>query len=214
MMFFNAGLLILANARAMGGAKNKSGTDAPQPKGFFHTEPKELSTKARQSGQFSMSSYRDKLQKSKWAGFAITATKVAIPLRLVCTTLSGILWAFSTVQNMYPKLFEWKKEIGFFHIAAHNFSHLLMTPSFAFAAMNGPTPVKVVSFTALTLSLTQLSSGIYGLLKFQGYLNVFTTGKFDDTKFYDFFQWKMFDDQGVRLIDMGVHAAFWILHFF
>jgi hypothetical protein len=224
MMFFTAGLLILANARAMEGAQNKSGTKAPQPEGFLHTELNELSAKARQSGQSSMSSYRGKLQKSKWAGYAIKATRVVLPLRLVCIMLSGTLSGLSLTRGLkgdvvkYPKLFEWANFFGVFHIAAHNFSHLLITPSFAFAAWNGPTPMKVLGATSVTLSLAQLTSGIFGYPKFKAFLeNCFSTGPSDPKLFFesmsDYFQWKTFDDQVVKLIDMGVHAAFWILHF-
>lgn len=221
-MFFTAGLLILANARAMEGAQNKSGTKAPQPKGFFHTEPKELSAKARQSGQVSMSSYQDKLKKSKWASVAIMVTKVMIPLRIVCTTLFGLLSSES-----WQKLHETKPEsyVIFYQVllASYNFPPLVMTPSFVFAAMNGPTPIKVLSFTAIGLSLVELVSGSLNLYAFRTLVypaapssgvSAAAAAAYKSTLVKMTLFLNAYDVHGLRLIDIGVCAAFWILHFF
>jgi len=223
-MFFTAGLLILANARAMEGAQNKSGTKAPQPKGFFHTEPKELSARARQSGQVSMSSYQDKLKKSKWASVAIMVTKVMIPLRIVCTTLFDALTSDTGLKLNGTSLETYFTLIQVL-VASYNFPPLVMTPSFVFAAMNGPTPIKVLSFTAIGLSLVELVSGslyLYAFRKVMAIRRLLATSPGTITpaiveenkaaKMWPFLN--TYDTHGLRLIDIGVFSAFWILHFF
>lgn len=209
-MFFTAGLLILANARVMGGATNKSGS--------FDTEPKELSAKARQSGQVSLSSYQNKLKKSKWASVAIMVTKVMIPLRIVCTTLFGALTSQTGI--LYHKN---QKNYNNFHqvlVASYNFPPLVMTPSFVFAAMNGPTPIKVLSFTAIGLSLVELVSGSLHLYAFRK-INDPPAAPPTKDELADIEtianMWLLlntYDVHGLRMIDIGVCAAFWILHFF
>jgi hypothetical protein len=202
----------------MEGAQNKSGTKAPQPQGFFHTEPKELSARARQSGQVSMSSYQDKLKKSKWASVAIMVTKVMIPLRIVCMAVFGSLSSFSAVIVQHIKL-ENRLILYQVLLASYNFLPLVMTPSFVFAAMNGPTPIKVLSFTAIGLSLVELVSGSLQFNTFEKANDPAPPSSTADAADKEaaqnmYFFLNAYDVQGLRSIDIGVHAAFWILHFF
>lgn len=222
MMFFTAGLLILANARAMGGAKYESG--------FLHSERKEVGAIDRKLKQTSMSLYRDKLQKTKWANYAIKTTKVMLPFRLAFMEIATSLIRFGQMLSFdergapepaFPSLQEYEKKNQTFEkmdFVAQSFFPLFMVPSFVFAGIHGPTQMKVLSWTAIGLCLAHLVYAIGPIYMYS----------LDRSKPLDpstiptriFFQlwyqnhYHIVDRGTLRVIDYMIHTAFWVLHFF
>lgn len=216
-MFFTAGLLILANARAMGGAKYKSG--------FLHSERKEVGAIERKLKQTSMSLYRDKLQKTKWADYAIKTTKVMLPLRLAFMEIAASLMKFGKAGGWSPKGFlaffpSITEKVATFEkmmLASQSFFQLFMVPSFVFAGIHGPTQMKVLSWTAIGLCLAHIVYAIGPIYIFSLDPKKVDPSKKDTILFFakwTSIHWDLVDLEILRVIDYMIHTAFWVLHFF